>query len=303
VRRAGRHAIAAQVAAVTGRRGVVVDTFNRQRTAGSAQFVPVRLDGRLGKARTVVRRKWSEASLQFVAGRAVVGLVDGSGPTRLAVRSQRRNGSFGTIRPYRSIPEKVSLGWSPVFAEALVVADGHGGHVAVLQRGKRPRQYLEVVRKPRRGRLRRVVLRPGRAEDYDFSIPSVAPDGWVALAFVREPLITGLNGFGYVAAIRPDGHAIVTRLTGNTWHFNPAATVTTGGVGAAGFAESFFGPGPYSGRAAWVALAGGRPATTEVLERTTNGAVVDQGVLTSNRRDRARIVFAQAGRVLASRLQ
>lgn len=303
VRRVGLNAIAAQVAAVTGRRGVVVETFNRQRTTSSAQFVPVRLDGRLGTARTVVRSRWSAASLQFVGGRAVVGLIDGRGPTRLAIRSQRPNGSFGTIRPYRSVPERIIPGWSRTFGEALVAADGRGGHVAVLQRGKRPRQYLEVVRKPRSGRLRRTLLQPGRADDYAFSMPSVAPDGWVALAFSRLPAITRLDGFGYVAAIRPNGRAIVTRLTGHGQVHDPVATVTTGGRGAAGFAEALIGPGHYLGRARWLALAGGRPRPADLLERTTFNATVGQAVMTSNRRDRARIVFKQAGRVLASRLE
>ena len=302
MRRVGLNAVAAQVAAVTGRRGVVVDTFNRQRTTGSAQFVPVRLDGRLGKARTVVRRTWTAASLQFVGGRAVVGLGDGSGPTRLAVRSQRRDGSFGTIRPFRSVPEKLQVGWSPVFAEVLLVADGRGGHVAVLQRGPRPDQYLEVVRKPRRGRMRRTVLRPGAADDYDFSMPSVAPDGWVALAFKRLPAITDLLGVGYVAAIRPDGRAIVTRLTGLANLHSPAATVTTGGAGAAGFTEGLSAAGLYRGRGSWLALAGGRPIAAELLQRTVDG-VVDQAVMTSNRRDRARLVFSQGRRILASRLE
>lgn len=162
--------------------------------------------------------------------------------------------------------------------------------------------YLEVVRKPHRGRLRRAVVRTGPADDYDFSTPSVASDGWVALAFKRHSTIASSDSVGYVVAMRPSGRTIVTRLSGYTSLDGVAATVTTGGRGAAGFAGVLPNSTMTLGRASWLALAGGRPQAGESLERSTTGALIQHTVMTSNRRDRARVVFTEGDRVFASRL-
>ncbi len=298
------------VAAVSGRRGLLVQTSSFNRTSGeegrgSLQFAPIRLDGRPGKRRNVVRSNWVGASLQFSGGRAVVGLIgQRRASTPLALRSQRASGTFGTIRVFRTVPEKIeSYDGSTEFAKILMAPDGRGGQLAVMQRGRRPKQFVQFIRKPRTGRLRSITVRRGPAEDFRFSRPAASPDGWSAVAFARRPKITELDSVGYVLAVSPNGRSFVTRVTASEQSSGPAVSVTRGGTGAAGFIDGRSVPfGAFVTRASFVPLTRGLPRLPAALIIDRAAVAIDNVVMTSNRRDRARVVWEEGGRVLASRL-
>jgi len=310
IRRRGLITRLGPVAAISGRRGLLVQTasFNRtsgEESRGSLQFAPIRLDGRPGKRRNVVRSNWVGASLQFSGGRAVVGLIgQGRASTRLALRSQRASGTFGTIRVFRTVPEQLeSYGGSTKFAEIRMAPDGRGGQLAVMQRGRRPKQFVQFIRKPRTGRLRSITVRRGPAENFRFSRPAASPDGWSAVAFARRPKITELDGVGYVLAVSPNGRSFVTRVTASDPLSGPAVSVTRGGTGAAGFIDGRNVPfGASVTRASFVPLTRGLPRLPAALIIDRAAVAIDNVVMTSNRRDRARVVWEEGGRVLASRL-
>lgn len=308
VRGAGLIARLGAVAAVGGRRGVLVDTSHFDETDGSEsdgalEFVPIRIDGRPGRVRTVLRSAWQGLTLQFSRGRAIVGLLDGDGPTRLAVRSQRATGAFGQLRVFLRVPEKLEyFSGSPNFSDIMMAPDGRGGQLAVLERGKRPRLAVQLIRKPRVGRLRSVLMRRGPAENFALSLPVASSDGWLAVAFNRVPAVTGLARFAYALVVTPNGRAIVTLLTAGVGE-SPAVSLTRGGVGATAFVDERMTATAFLLRASFAPLARGLPQPAAALTRDGNGSVIQNVVLTSNRRDRARAVWEEGGRVLATRLE
>jgi opacity protein-like surface antigen len=307
-RRAGLIARLGAVAAVSGRRGVLITTSRFDETDGSEsggglEFVPIRIDGRAGRVRTVLRSAWQGTTLQFSRGRAIVGLMDGDGPTRLAVRSQRASGAFGTLRVFLRVPEKLEYySGSPNFSDVLMSPDGRGGQLAVLERGKRPKLAVQLVRKPRLGRLRSVLVRRGPAENFELSPPVASSDGWLAVAFNRVPAVTDLTNFGYALVVAPNGRAIVSQLSAGVSE-NPAVSLTRGGVGVAASVGERMTATALLLRASFMPFARGLPQPASALTRDGNGAVIQNVVLTSNRRERARAVWEEAGRVLATRLE
>ena len=182
--------------------------------------------------------------------------------------------------------------------------DGRGGQVAVLQRGRRPKLAVQFVRRPRTGRVRSIIVRRGPAENFMFSRPAAAPDGWTAVAFERRPRITELAGVGYVLAVTPNGRSILTRLTASAAVSHPAVSVTRGGRGAAGFIGEDYLPGGaiFRTRTSFVPLTAGRPQLGAALVFDRVKVAIVNVVMTSNRRDRARVVWEEGGRALASRL-
>lgn len=311
VRRRGLITRLGPLAAVSGRRGLLVQTvsFNRktgEETEGALQFAPVGIDGRPGTRRNVVRSTWQGASLQFHGGRAVVGLVRERSPTtRLAVRSQRSTGAFGALRVFLRVPERLVFnGGSPWTAEVVMAPDGRGGQVAALTRGTINRRFLQLVRKPRAGRLRSVVVRRGPARNLRVSMPAASPDGWAAVAFARVSAPQSTSATGYVVALRPSGRSIVTRVAQSAVFALPAVAVGRDGAGAAGFVGGDFAPGTSSpSRASFVPLAAGLPQPSAALVRDATETGIQNIVMTSNRRDRARVVWEEGRRILSSGLR
>jgi hypothetical protein len=56
-------------------------------------------------------------------------------------------------------------------------------------------------------------------------------------------------------------------------------------------------------RARWLALAGGRPRPAETLTATQTLGSLDAIAVSSSRRERARVLWSQEGRLLTSRLE
>ena len=306
VRRRGLVTRPGPVAAVSGRRGILVRAAGSdEEQLGTMQFVPIRVDGRPGKRRAIGGVHWSRASLQYSGGRAVVGLIDPRGPSRLALRTQRANGSFGPLRVFLRVPEALifyELGGTD-FNDAQIVPDGRGGQAAVLERGARPHRYLQLVRKRRGAAARTIARQRGRADDFDVSQLSASPDGWTALAYMRRPAITSLDGVVQVVAVSPRGRIRSTPLTPLGDFSSPAVSVTRGGAGAAGFSGRDLRPGgPYRSASSFAPIRGGRPLPAGALLRNADG-LIGNVVMTSNPRDRARVVWEEGQRVFASRLE
>ncbi len=306
VRRRGLVTRPGPVAAVSGRRGVLVRAAGSdEEQFGTMQFVPIRVDGRLGKRRAISGIHWRRASLQYSGGRAVVGLIDPRGPSRMALRTQRANGSFGPLRVFLRVPEELAfyeIGGME-YNDAQIVPDGRGGQVAVLERGARPHRYLQLVRRRRGAAARTIARQRGRADDFDISQLSASPDGWTALAYKRKPAITSIYGVVHVVVVSPRGRIRSTPLTPLGDVSSPAASVTRGGAGAAGFASSDLRPGaPFRSASSFAPIRAGRPLPAGALLRSADGLITNV-VMTSNPRDRARVVWEEGERVFASRLE
>ena len=243
------------------------------------------------------------ASLQYSGGRAVVGLIDPRGPSRLALRTQRANGSFGPLRVFLRVSEELDFFTrSAEYNDVQIAPDGRGGQVAALERGSRPNRYLQLVHKPRGRAARTIARQRDEADNYNFSPLSVSPDGWTALAYRRAPVITSLNSSIHVLVVSPRGRIRSTRLTGLGDFYGPAASVTRGGAGAAGFAGTALAPG-FRSAASFLPLSAGLPLPAGALLRGVGEAVIGNIVMTSNPRDRARVVWEEGKRVLPSRLE
>ena len=298
-----------QIAAVSGRRGLLVRAAgDDEYVQGALQFVPVGLDGRPGRRRTVPARDLSAGSLGFARGRAVVGLVDARGPSRLGVRSQRAGGSFGALRVFWRGSQKLDVSEEyPDLSAVRLASDGRGGQLAAVLRGRRPNMYVQLVRKPRGARARTFTVRRGRANDFIFGELSASPDGWTALAFVRHwTSTTSLEAVGFVLTVSPSDRIRVVRATATLNSVGGyAASVTRGGAGAAGF-SGWHAQGPFAPaifRASFEPLAGGRLNAAGTLLRGPSDDLIIGVAMTSNPRDRARAVWHEGGHVLASRLE
>ena len=308
VRPRGLITYAGPVAAVSGRRGMLVRAAGAdQDQQGALQFVPIRLDGRPGKRRTIPGRDWDGGSLGFVGGRAIAGLTDPRGPTRLGVRSQRANGTFGALRVFLSVPERIdSHNTSLLFADLRMASDERGGQLAVLERGRRPNRHLQLIVKPRGARVQRFNVRRGPADDFFVGAPSASPDGWTALAFARPQTVGAPDSVGYVVTVSPSGRMRISQATTLSSVAGYAASVTRGGAGAAAFSGYRTVPPVFAGpesHASFTPLAGGRLRPAGTFVRGPTEELISGVATTSNPRDRARVVWQESGHVLAIRLE
>jgi len=280
------------IAAGSGRRGLVINAEG----AGPVRFVPVSINGRVGRLRAVAAFTWEPSTLAFVDGRAVVGLIrrEHYGLTTLATARQRPGGTFAPEQ--RFVRTGMSLGISlDDDREVDMSADGRGGQVAVWVRGRGRRLGFVVTRKPFSGQARSVAVAPaaGSATRLFFSTPAVAIDGSIVLPWVRVPK-RGLH-VAYCFVQRPDGSVTNTRLPGGSEVLDLVGAAAPGGSGAVVVQTV--------DATTVAAIRYGRPRLRESLGATIRTTRFGAVWLTGNGLDPARAVFHRRSRRFASLLR
>ena len=225
----------------------------RQQSAGTLQFVPIRLDGRPGRRRTVPRRDWSGGEPRSSSGAGPSSASStGDGPTRLAVRSQRAQrvvrraaGLPARAREARALRHEPAAsrasGSRPTGAAASSpCSSADGGRTGTCSSSASraaPRLQRFSVRRGRARRLRSSARRrPPRTA------------GWRWRSCARRSSRRS-DSVGYVVTVSPIGprarHRDRRRWPASASH---AASVTRGGGGAAGFTGYRTVPGTFAPR-------------------------------------------------------
>jgi hypothetical protein len=281
------------VAATRGHRGVLVagepgrETFNNSH--GLPTLVPVGLDGRLATRRTVARRGWAPATLQWVRGRAVVGLTnaDDSASELAVARQSRRSDAFGAVRRFGRLTQ------APTDYEIAVprmIPDGRGGHVVVWARASSTGLQLFLGRASLTGPLRATLIRRDIQGQLRFGDPAVASDRWIVVAWGQSDAASRAGW--YVTTRSPRGRLVTSEIRGVSVvdgsllpFATPIAAAAPGGRGAVALDRgSSFATGMRI-----VGLRSGRPLASAVLD--VPDAQAYGTVLTANRRDPARALF------------
>jgi hypothetical protein len=282
----------AAIAATRGHRGVLVagqagaDTFDH----ADPTFVPVRLDGRIATRRVVSSRGWAPATLQWVHGRAVVGLTRSSDDqSELGVaRQSRRSDAFGAVRRFGRITQAPTDYATPALR---MIADGRGGHVAVWRRASSPGQQLFLGRASLGGPLHATLIRRDIQGQLRFGDPAVASDRWIVLAWGQSD---DASRTGYVTTRSPRGRVVTSRIGGLNVgdgyvvpFSEPLAAAAPGGRGAVALQRRTL----MTDGMRFVGLRAGRPLPGAVLD--VRDADSYGTVLTANRRDPARALFGR----------
>lgn len=302
VRRRGIVTVLGPLAATRGHRGVLIGR-DRYGSPAPVRLVPVTLDGRLGRLRTVANASWTPTTLQWVGGRAVAGLARTlrRGGTRLAAARQRRGGAFNAVRTFATAT-RVS-DFSRDSRQLAMAADGRGGQVAVYRAGRTPALRLVVARKPLAGRVRSDVLVRGRATYVKIAAPAVARDGSIVAPWVRRAP-GGAAGFGkehaYVTTRSAGGRLVTTRLLG------PVTSVNEQAAAAAPRGRGAVSSDRIAGRSGivttLVALRAGRPLPGTPFAVSQNVFGIEPTRLTGNPQDPVRALFSVRGRALSTLL-
>jgi hypothetical protein len=311
----GTSTLLGAVAATRGRRGVLVVAERGTAVYGSGRRAPVqlarvRLDGRIGRLRTVANSNWSPTTLQWTRGRAVAGLMRPRGGQGIDLGFARQ-GSRGTFLDVRRF-ERIARAPSDVLSRAVeMTADGRGGQVAVWRRARGTRREILLGRVSLAGRLRATVLASGEpTTEFLFAAPAVARDRWIVVGWAQAD--TSARS-AWVTTRSPRGRLVTRRTLGSTRGgpvVRPVEALSAAAAPGGGGAVSVDFDRPRGWATRIVGLRGGRPLPGAVLEARSD-MPHRRTLLTGNLLDPARALFEinsisqhrQDFRVLESRLR